>query len=521
MSEIIPNQIDYTSRDYEALRSDLIARVRQRVPEWAGDDAADFGVVLLEAVAHMGDVLSYYVDRAANESSLATASRRSSVIALAKQLGYQPFGLSPAVATVTFGNASSNAVVLPARTVVSAMLEANESLLAISFETDTAVEVPANSTATVTVTQGEVNRGDTGFGELLGMSDGGAGLRLVLPDDNVVSRDVEVFTFDGVNYTAWQRVDFLSDFTALSRVFTVIYDSSGAYGIAFGDGVSGFIPPSGHQIYCRYRVAEGADGNVPAGAIKEITSIPGLPSSQVAALSGVLSVINYSAATGGTNEQSTDSIRTQAAQYFRAANRAVTISDFEGIALGVNGCGKASAVSQSLGSVVLAVAPYRDIGVAEERPGFELVDDEWVVGPEMTNLMGRIRGELDRKKLIGSAVAVVEPVYVPIEIEISADIIPAMSRDNAAILIKEQIISRMDYALVDFGSNLYVSDLISLVADLGITTTVTVDVLKRADSEVEVGTVEAEFDEILTVTPDDVVLTLTGGAEALLEEGPA
>lgn len=518
MSDIIPNQIDYTSRDYESLRADLIARVRERVPEWAGDDAADFGVVLLEAVAHMGDILSYYVDRAANESSLATASRRSSVIALAKQLGFQPFGLSPSTATVTFGNSSNNAVVIPARTVVTALLESSETMMTIPFETDSAVSVPANSTATVTVTQGEVNRGDSGFGISIGMSDGRSGLRLILPDNNVVSRDVEVFTFDGVNYTAWQQVDFLSDYTALSRVFSVIYDSSGAYGVAFGDGVSGFIPPSGHQVYVRYRVADGSVGNVPAGAIKEITSIPNLPSSQVAALSGVLSVINYAPASGGTNEQGTEAIRTQAAKYFRAGNRAVTISDFEGLALSVSGCGKSAATSESLGSVVVAIAPYRDVGVAEDRPGYELVDEEWVLSAELTDLLGRVRRELDRKKLVGSSVAVIEPVYVPVQIEISASVIPAMARENAAILIKEEIINRMDYSFVDFGSTLYVSDLISLVADIGITTTVSIDTLKRPDSEVEVDSVEAAFDEILRVSPDDIVLNLTGGAESLLEE---
>ena len=518
MSDPIPNQIDYTSRDYSSLRADLIERVRRKVPEWVGDDPADFGVVLLEAFAYMGDVLSYYIDRAANESSLATATRRSSVIALARQLGYQPSGFRSSKVQVSFGNSSDSTIVVPARTVVSAILESDDSLVSIPFETDAAVEVPAGESASVQATQGEVVRGDTGFGIELGLSDGRTGQRFSLPDRNVVAEEVEVFTFDGVNYSPWKRVDYLSDYTSLSRVFSVLFDSSGAYAVAFGDGVSGFIPPSGHQIFARYRVSDGSRGNVPVGSISEITEIPGLTSSQIASIGGVLSVTNYALAIGGANEQSTESIRVQAPRFFRSAHRAVTVRDFEGIALGVSGCDKASAISETLGSVVVAVAPYRDTGYAEDRPGFEFDDPDWVQTPEMINLLDRVRNALDDAKLIGTAVSVIEPVYVPVEIGLTVEVIPTLGRDQAAVLIREEILTRMDYSSTDFGARIYISDVISLITDLGVTTSVSIDLLKRSDDEE--GTVEnitSAFDEILRVSPDDITLVLTGGAEGELE----
>ena len=50
---------------------------------------ADFGNVLLQLFAHMGDILSYYQDRVANESFLGTARTRRSVIEHLRLIGYQ------------------------------------------------------------------------------------------------------------------------------------------------------------------------------------------------------------------------------------------------------------------------------------------------------------------------------------------------------------------------------------------------------------------------------------------------
>jgi hypothetical protein len=82
--------IDYTSRDYDSLRESLISAVRTRIPSWSADDPTDFGLALLESFAYVGDVMSYYIDRAANEAFLSTAVQRESVVDIARTLGYYP-----------------------------------------------------------------------------------------------------------------------------------------------------------------------------------------------------------------------------------------------------------------------------------------------------------------------------------------------------------------------------------------------------------------------------------------------
>lgn len=86
----ISSSIDYTSRDYASLREDLIKSVQARIPAWTGNDPSDFGLAVVESFAYLGDLLSYYIDRAANEAFLSTATQRQNVVNIAGTLGYTP-----------------------------------------------------------------------------------------------------------------------------------------------------------------------------------------------------------------------------------------------------------------------------------------------------------------------------------------------------------------------------------------------------------------------------------------------
>jgi hypothetical protein len=109
----IPISVDYTSRDYYALREDLIELVKGRVnagsgKQWSGEDPSDFGVALLEAFAYIGDLTNYYIDRIANESYLPTATQRKSILNLARLYGYVPTGFRAAQVEVQFSNSYSS-----------------------------------------------------------------------------------------------------------------------------------------------------------------------------------------------------------------------------------------------------------------------------------------------------------------------------------------------------------------------------------------------------------------------------
>jgi len=108
----IPVSIDYTGRDYYSIRQQLIARIQARIPSWTATDPSDFGIALVEASAYMGDLISYYIDRNANENSIYTATQRNSVLNIAQTFGYNPAGYRQAFVTLTFSNLAQQ-VTLP------------------------------------------------------------------------------------------------------------------------------------------------------------------------------------------------------------------------------------------------------------------------------------------------------------------------------------------------------------------------------------------------------------------------
>ncbi len=85
--------IAYRSATWHEFRSSLIAALSHRDhPALAGlttRDGDDFTIALLDAVAAMGDVLTFYGERIATESYLRTATERRSILELARLIGYE------------------------------------------------------------------------------------------------------------------------------------------------------------------------------------------------------------------------------------------------------------------------------------------------------------------------------------------------------------------------------------------------------------------------------------------------
>lgn len=81
--------LDYLAKDYESFRKLMLDRLATTMPQWRERHVADFGVTLVEAIAHMGDRLSYMQDAVAMEAYLRTARRRISVRRHASLLDYR------------------------------------------------------------------------------------------------------------------------------------------------------------------------------------------------------------------------------------------------------------------------------------------------------------------------------------------------------------------------------------------------------------------------------------------------
>ena len=86
--KIIP--IDYTNREFESIKRDLEGIAKRYYRDSFRDfSEASFGSMMLDAVAYVGDQLSFYLDYNVNESFLDTAYQFDNVLRHGRTLGYK------------------------------------------------------------------------------------------------------------------------------------------------------------------------------------------------------------------------------------------------------------------------------------------------------------------------------------------------------------------------------------------------------------------------------------------------
>tara|TARA_Y100001938_G_C8100388_1_gene441241 strand:- start:462 stop:2279 length:1818 start_codon:yes stop_codon:yes gene_type:complete len=82
--------IKYTSRDYQTIKDDLVEYAKRYYSDSFKDfNDASFGALMLDTVAYVGDILSFYLDYQANESFIDTSLEFNNVIRHGKNLGYK------------------------------------------------------------------------------------------------------------------------------------------------------------------------------------------------------------------------------------------------------------------------------------------------------------------------------------------------------------------------------------------------------------------------------------------------
>jgi len=86
--KIVP--INYTSRDYESIKNDLIQHAKSYYPDSYKDfNQSSFGSLMLDTVSYVGDILSFYLDYQANESFLDTSVEFSNIIKHGRTVGFK------------------------------------------------------------------------------------------------------------------------------------------------------------------------------------------------------------------------------------------------------------------------------------------------------------------------------------------------------------------------------------------------------------------------------------------------
>ena len=335
---------DFSARDYQTIKQDLLTRATQVAPEWTDRDSSDFGMLLVDLWAYMGDVLHYYVDRAATEAFIETATQRESVIAFANLFDYVPATRQSATATVTIANTGSSSVIVPVGTEFVAFYDRKYYYFYTPYE----YEVLGSSNQVVTVVEGELVNEEV----LTSSASGNINQRYVLRGEGIVPSSVRVFVYeDGETGVEWQQVSNLAVLTFGVEAFSVYVNASGETEVVFGSYLNGRIPPTGVKITATYLTGSGSAGNIPANYINSFRSL----------ISPDLTIQSSSAATGGSDEESISSIKNSIQTTSRAQNRAVTLTDYADLALKVPAVRKtAASYNSATNTVTIHPVPYVD-----------------------------------------------------------------------------------------------------------------------------------------------------------------
>jgi hypothetical protein len=95
--------IKYTSRDFNSIRNDLIDYARRYYPDTYKDFSENsFGSLMVENVAYVGDILSFYLDYQVNESFLDTATEYNNVVRHGRSMGFKFSGAASAFGQCDF-----------------------------------------------------------------------------------------------------------------------------------------------------------------------------------------------------------------------------------------------------------------------------------------------------------------------------------------------------------------------------------------------------------------------------------
>lgn len=470
--------IDYSAKDYAGFRRLMLDAKREKMPDWTSESPNDFGVTLLELFAYIGDILSFYQDRIATEAFLSTAINRTSVVDIARMLDYRARGT--VAATVDVEITTNGAVTIPAKTRIttSSIGAVQSGEPPVIFEVNDDTEFTVAETLSVPCTEGVT------VTEEVGISDGRLYQTFDLDRFPVVDRSVRVFVNEGIGDVEWGHVDRLIEATSTQEAFATQEDSRGVITIFFGDGVNGRAPAQGATITVEYRVGVGERGNVGPGTLVEIQS------DDTGVQDAVVSLVNPIAASGGDDQESTESVRRNAPQRLRALRRAVSLEDYARVAQEVPGIVKSWATQVAYQTVAVYVS---GLGAGS---------------PASTDLKAQVAEYLEDRKMSNITVLVEDPVFVPVDIGIDLSVKPEFVQAQVKDRVEVAVNEILAYEHVNFAYFLPVSAVYSAIDEVDGVRYANVDVLDR-DSGVGKDNIQFADNEIPIV--GEITISASGG----------
>ena len=311
-------RLDVSELDFSLIKENLKTFLGQQT-EFKDYDFEGAGMnVLLDLLAYNTHYLSYNANIAANEMFLDSADLRSSVVSLAKSVGYTPTSSTCSTGTikVVVNNATGASLTMSRGTKFSTTVDSQS----YSFVN--------NADVTITPVDGVYTFNDLSIkeGTLLNfkytVNTSDTDQRFIIPNDNVDTSTLTVkiqnSSSDSTTST-YTLANGITELTSTSKVYFLQEVENGRFEVYFGDGVLGKAVEDGNivifdYIVCNRDAPNGANTFTLSGTIGGFSDT---------------TITTVSNASSGSGPESITSIKLQAPRDYAAQDRAVTGNDYK------------------------------------------------------------------------------------------------------------------------------------------------------------------------------------------------
>ena len=312
------NKLTVSDLDFDSIKTNLKTFLQSQ-SEFQDYNFEGSGFsILLDLLAYNTHYLGFNANMLANEMYLDSADIRKNIVSLAKMLGYTPTSAkSPTVSLdILINNASGASLTMSKGTVFTSSISGNS----YQFVTNEIYTLTPTDGVykfqNIPVYEGTLNT----FKYTVNTSD--PDQRFIIPSVNADTTTLKVSVQNSSGDTATSTYNLATGITSLdseSKIYFLQEVEDGKFEIYFGDGVIGKSLSDGNIVIMEYVVtnkteANGASNFTLSGAIETFSDV---------------SITTDSAAQGGAEPQTKESIRYNAPLQYSAQDRAVTTSDYE------------------------------------------------------------------------------------------------------------------------------------------------------------------------------------------------
>lgn len=415
--------------------------------------------VLLDILAYNTSQQGFYNTMVANEMFIDRASKRSSIVSLAKLVGYTPNTKRAAKAKVLI-------TVTPDSLPASKVLERG-SVFTGSINNNDYSFTNTESYSFYPYTFGTNTDPDSSEnGEILSYACGPVELKqgilntisynvesydqlFLISDINADKDSIRVVVMNSVSDITGINIPWFvsNDVTLLnenSKVFFIEENSFGQLVIKFGDGVLGKKLNVGNVVIIEYLSTAGAEANnigVNDTATRSSFSLE----------AGNYTVLTLEPSNSGFDRETSSSIRRNAVRNFTGRERAVTTKDYEGLILAAF---NNNAAVRCWGGEENN-PPYYGKVFASIRP----IGSTILTSEEKQNLVQNV---LKSKNIVGIDIQVVDPEVIYVMLNADVYFEQAATTDSSTTVrkkIRDGVITYFRNNLVEFGDSVFAQDI--------------------------------------------------------------